>query len=81
MLRFELQDPQRGDAGVCGGEVEIFVDPIRVPDTLLVIGAGHVGRALVHLGSWLGFRVVLSDDRAEHCTANDFEDGDGKYRT
>lgn len=69
LLQFDLQDPQQGDAGVCGGEAEIFVDPIRTPDTLLVIGAGHVGRALVHLGSWLGFRVVLSDDRAEHCSA------------
>lgn len=69
VARFELRDPSSGDPGVCGGEVEIFLDPLTTPHTLLVIGAGHVGRALVHLGKWLGFRVVLSDDRAEHCTA------------
>jgi xanthine dehydrogenase accessory factor len=32
-----------------------------------VIGAGHVGKAVVHLGKWLGFRVAVSDDRAELC--------------
>ncbi len=28
-----------------------------------------MGRAVVHLGKWLGFRVILSDDREEFCTA------------
>ncbi len=69
VIRYTLHDPGSGDPGVCGGEVEILVDPITMPHTLLVIGAGHIGRALVHLGRWLGFRVVLSDDRPEHCTA------------
>ena len=68
LVRFALHDPDAGDAGVCGGEVEIFMDPLSTRPTLVVIGAGHVGRALVHLGAWLGFRVVVADDRPEHCT-------------
>ncbi len=68
VVTFGLQNPAAGDPGVCGGEVEIFLDPIAARPTLLVIGAGHVGRALVHLGAWLGFRVVLADDRPEACT-------------
>ena len=68
VITYALQNPGAGDPGVCGGEVEIFLDPIGARPTLLVIGAGHVGRALVHLGKWLGFRVVLSDDRADQCT-------------
>jgi len=67
-LRYTLVDPGAGDPGVCGGEVEIFVERVEAAPTLLVIGGGHVGRALVHLGRWLGFRVVLSDDRPEFCT-------------
>ena len=35
---------------------------------MLVIGGGHLGKALVHLGKWLGFRVALSDDRPEFCS-------------
>lgn len=65
---YALRDPAGGDPGVCGGEVEIFMEPLNRDATLLVIGAGHVGRALLHLGKWLGFRVVVSDDRAEYCT-------------
>lgn len=46
----------------------IFVEPFLNAPTVVVIGAGHVGRAVVHLASWLGYRVVLSDDREELCT-------------
>jgi xanthine dehydrogenase accessory factor len=48
--------------------VEVFVEPILPPATVVVIGAGHVGKAVVHLAKWLGFRVAVSDDRAEFCT-------------
>lgn len=68
LVWYSLVDPGAGDPGVCGGEVEVFVDPIETRPTLLVVGGGHVGKAIVHLGRWLDFRVVLSDDRAEFCT-------------
>ena len=68
ILSFDLIDPQKGDPGICGGTQEVFIDPLKQPQDLIVIGGGHVGRAVVHLGKWLGFRVVLSDDREEYCT-------------
>jgi xanthine dehydrogenase accessory factor len=69
LLHYQLAEPSAGDPGVCGGEVEIFAEPIRPLPTLLIIGGGHVGRALVHLAKWLGFRVALCDDRPEFCNA------------
>lgn len=66
-LFYTMADPSRGDPGVCGGQVEVFVEPIFPPPTLVVIGAGHVGKAVVHLAKWLGFRVAVSDDRKEFC--------------
>jgi xanthine dehydrogenase accessory factor len=36
--------------------------------TLVVVGGGHVGRAVAHLATWLGFRLIVSDDRPEYCT-------------
>ncbi len=66
-LAYRMNDPQRGDPGVCGGQVEVFVEPILPAPTLLVIGGGHVGKAVVHLGNWLGFHVILADDRPEFC--------------
>jgi xanthine dehydrogenase accessory factor len=67
-LEFSMVDPQRGDPGVCGGTMTVFIEPVLPPPTVVVIGAGHVGRAVAHLAKWLGFRVVVSDDRAEFCT-------------
>ncbi len=67
-LEFSMVDPGRGDPGVCGGTMTVFVEPIQPPPTLIVIGGGHVGRAVVHLAKWLGFRVVISDDRPEFCS-------------
>jgi xanthine dehydrogenase accessory factor len=65
---YTLNDPQKGDPGVCGGTLEVFVEAIKPEATLLVVGAGHVGKAVAHLGHWLGFRVEVSDDRPEFCT-------------
>lgn len=67
-ITIQLVDPASGDAGVCGGTAEMFIEPLLNTPTLLVAGAGHVGRALVHLAHWCGYRVIVTDDRAELCT-------------
>ena len=64
LLSYRLVDPVRGDPGVCGGDVQIFVEPHMPKPTVIVMGYGHVGRAVAELAHWLGFRVVASDDRA-----------------
>ncbi len=69
LARFNLVDPGRGDPGVCGGEVEIYLEPSLPPPTLLVAGCGHVGRAVVELANWLGYTTVATDDREEQVTA------------
>jgi xanthine dehydrogenase accessory factor len=66
-LSYNMVDPTRGDPGICGGQAEIFVEPILAQPLILVIGGGHVGKTVTHLAKWLGFRVVVSDDRAEFC--------------
>ena len=68
LLAYNMADPARGDPGVCGGQLEIFVEPILPKPVLLLIGAGHVGKAVVHLAQWLGFYVIASDDRPMFCT-------------
>lgn len=73
ILDYQLLDPNAGDPGVCGGEVTIYLEPHMPPPTLLVIGCGHVGRAVVNLASWLGFHVVANDDRID--VARELADG------
>ncbi|MCJ7514185.1 MAG: XdhC family protein [Anaerolineales bacterium] len=68
LLHYSFSDPGEGDPGVCGGEIEVFVEPLGLRPTLVVVGGGHVGRAVAYLASWLGFRLIVSDDRPEYCT-------------
>jgi xanthine dehydrogenase accessory factor len=79
LLSYTMADPARGDPGVCGGTVEVFVEPILPPATIVVIGAGHVGKAVVHLAKWLGFRVAVSDDRPEFCNPEATPGADAYY--
>ncbi len=76
LLEYSMTDPKRGDPGVCGGQLEIYVEPIHPKPVLVVLGAGHVGKAVVHLAKWLGFRVVVSDDRIEFCNPEATPGGD-----
>lgn len=76
ILEYQMTDPKRGDVGVCGGQVEVYVEPVRPKPTIVVIGAGHVGKALAYLAHWLGYWVVVNDDRPGFCTPEAVPGGD-----
>jgi xanthine dehydrogenase accessory factor len=78
-LQYSMVDPSQGDPGVCGGQLEVYVEPILPQPTLLIVGGGHVGKAVAHLARWLKFRVLVSDDRPEFCTPEANPDADGFY--
>lgn len=67
MPSYRLNDLANGDPGICGGTVQVFIEPVGSAPMLLVIGGGHVGKALAELGLWAGWRVILSDDRPAYC--------------
>lgn len=75
-LDFDLLDPARGDAGVCGGSVTVHLEPFMPQPHLVVIGCGHVGAAVVELAHWLGFRVTAVDDRDDVADAVRLTDAD-----
>lgn len=60
-LSFDLT----GADGLCGGEVEVFVEPLLTRAPLVVVGMGHVGRALLDVSRHLPFRFLGVDDRPE----------------
>jgi len=76
IVEYNLVDPRQGDPGVCGGTVEIFIEPINPPPSVVIIGGGHVGKATAHLAKWLGFRVVVMDDREDFVTPEWIPDAD-----
>jgi xanthine dehydrogenase accessory factor len=76
LLEYDMTDPARGDVGICGGQVMVFVEPIIPPPLIVVIGGGHVGKAVAHLSKWLGFRVAISDDRPEFSSKSAIPEAD-----
>lgn len=46
---------------------------VEVPPTLVIAGAGHVGRAVARLAVTLDFRVVVIDDRADMASRARFD--------
>lgn len=76
LYSYSLDDPSMGAVGVCGGQMEVFVEPFLPKPELLIIGAGHVGKALAKLAKWLGYRILVSDDRIEVCNSEEIPEGD-----
>jgi len=79
LLEYNMVDPTQGDVGVCGGTVEIFIEPILPRPLIVVVGGGHVGKAVVQLAHWLGFLVGVSYDRNEMCSPEIHTDADFFY--
>lgn len=76
LLDYQLVEPATGDPGVCGGEVQIYLEPHMPAPTIFVVGCGHVGRAVADLAHWLGYRVVATDDREELATGEQMPNAD-----
>ena len=53
------------ELGMCPGDLTVYLEPQLPRETIVVVGCGHVGRAVAELAHWLGFRVVAVDDRPE----------------
>lgn len=49
----------------CGGQMTIFIEPLRDRPPCIVFGAGHVGQALAEMAHTAGFAVTIADPRAE----------------
>ncbi|MEM7387637.1 MAG: XdhC family protein, partial [Verrucomicrobiota bacterium] len=50
---------------ICGGDVRILIEPQRLREALVLIGAGHCSRAIASLAVQCGLAVTVVDDRAE----------------
>jgi xanthine dehydrogenase accessory factor len=53
-------------AAACGGRLQVLIEPILPDPHLVIVGAGHIGKALCSVASFAGFRVTVVDDRSEY---------------
>jgi len=72
-LTFDLnQDPKYDTGLVCGGTLDIFIEPVLPPAELYVFGAGHVAASLYKVARIAGFDITVIDDREVYASRERF---------
>src|SRR5579864_7460889 len=81
-MTFNLNHEAEYDAGlICGGTLEIFVEPILPQPTLYIFGGGHVSAAVARSASAAGFAIAIADDRETFANAERFPMASEIYST
>ncbi len=73
LVHYELSDDFAQETGlICGGQMDVYIEPIEPSPELFVVGAGHVGFHLAALAHEVGFRVHVVDDREKFANRERF---------
>ena len=75
-MKFDLNDDFAQETGlVCGGQMEVFIEPVEPSPELYVFGAGHVGYFVAKMAREVGFQVHVIDDREKFANTERFGEG------
>ena len=61
---------------ICGGDVEVFIEPVFSEPTMFIFGGGHIALPLVRMAGIAGFKIVVIDDRPEFSTKERFPEAE-----
>ena len=72
-MTFNLNNEASYDNGlICGGTLEVFVEPILPQPTLYIFGGGHVSMSLAKAAHTAGFGIGVIDDREQFANSERF---------
>lgn len=75
VAKYELTDDIAEESGlICGGQMDVYIEPLESSPHLYLVGAGHVSYHLGRLASTVGFRVHVIDDRDKFSNTDRFPD-------
>ena len=75
-VKYDLNDDFAQESGlVCGGQMEVFIEPVEASPEVFIFGAGHVGYCAAKLAHEVGFRVHVVDDREKFANTERFGPG------
>jgi xanthine dehydrogenase accessory factor len=79
-MTFNLNHEAGYDAGlICGGTLEIFVEPILPQPVLYLFGGGHISTALARVAGQAGFEIGIVDDREMYANRERFPEAREVY--
>src|SRR5438309_4081577 len=74
-MSFDLNQNPKDDTGlVCGGTLEIFIEPVLPVPQLFLFGAGHVAQSIYRTATLAGFDVTVIDDREAYANRERYPD-------
>ena len=77
LVHYELNDDFAQENGlICGGRMDVHIDPLSPSPQLYIIGAGHVGFHLARVAGDAGFHIHVVDDREKFANAERFPAAD-----
>jgi xanthine dehydrogenase accessory factor len=80
LLSFDLTGREETPEGlICGGTMQVYVEPIIPVPVVYLFGAGHIGYAVSKIAKMTGFKVVVIDDRPAYANEEKFPDADKFY--
>jgi xanthine dehydrogenase accessory factor len=73
LARYELDDDIAAETGlICGGQMDVYIEPVEAAPHLYIVGAGHVAQYLGRFAAETGFHVHVLDDREKFANAERF---------
>ena len=74
-FNFNLDQRPDDDTGlVCGGSLEVFIEPVIPSPQLYIFGGGHIGLNVHKVAMLAGFETIISDDRDLYSNRERFPD-------
>ena len=77
LVRYDLTDDFAEESGlICGGQMQVYIEPIEPAPHVYIVGAGHVAQHLARLAKSVGFRTHVLDDREKFANRERFSEAD-----
>ena len=76
-MNFSLgQDAAYDNGLICGGQLDVFVEPVVPQPAAFIFGAGHISKSLSKVADLAGFRTIVIDDREMFANRDRFPEAD-----
>jgi len=76
-MNFSLgQDAAYDNGLICGGQLDIFIEPVLPQPGAIIFGAGHISKSLSKVAQLAGFRTTIVDDREMFANSERFPEAD-----
>ena len=77
VMQFDLTEESMAEGGlICGGKVEIFVEPVLPIPEMVIFGAGHISTQVSKIAVIAGFRTTIVDNRPVYANKERFPEAD-----